>query len=114
MGKVGAEEVLALREEVEGELLDVSFRNDVEQNPIEGIFSDVLGNPEVEEELESQRKQEVCQEDHRELVVEELEVVGEESQSLRIFIKRFNISVLFLVLNILQNPIVNPCDGSAN
>ena len=114
MGKVGAEEVLALREEVEGELLYVSFRNDIEQNPIEGVFPDVLGDPEVEEELEGQRKQEVGQEDHRELVVEEFEVVGEESQSLRIFVKRVNISVFFLVLNTLQNSIINPCDGSAN
>ena len=79
MGKVGTEEILALREEVEGELLDISFRNDIEQNPIEGVFSDVLGDPEVEEELEGQRKQEICQEDHRELIVEELKVVGEES-----------------------------------
>ena len=56
MGNVGTEEVLALSEEVEGELLDISFRNDIKQNPIKGIFSDVLGNPEVEEELESQRE----------------------------------------------------------
>ena len=102
VGEVYTKEVLALPEEVEGELFYIPLVYYEEKNPIEWVFSDVLGNPVVKEEPEDEGKEEVSEEDSGKLVVEEVEVIGEEAQTLRIFVKGVNFSVLLFVFNTLQ------------
>ena len=82
MSKVNTEEVSALSEEVEGKLLNVPLINNEEEDAIEGVLPDVLRYAIVEEKPEDTGKDEVSGEGKGKFKEEEIEVVGEESQTI--------------------------------
>ena len=84
VSKVDAEEVSALSEEVESELLDVSLIDNEEEDAIEGVLPDVLRYAVVEEESEDAGKDEVSGKGKGKLEEEEVKVVGEEPQTILI------------------------------
>ena len=85
--EICAEEVFALHEEVEGKLLHIPFIDNENEDPVQRVFPDILGDPKIEEELEDEQKKKINGKDDGELVIEELKVVGEESHPLSIFLQ---------------------------
>ena len=75
VGKVGAEEVPALREEVEGKLLHVSLIDDEEEYSVERVLPNVFGDAIIEEDFEDAGHQEVCPKGKGQLEEEEIEIV---------------------------------------
>ena len=73
--KVGAEEVPALCEEVEGKLLHVPFIDDEKEYSVERVLPNILGNAVVEEDFEDAGHQEVGCEGKGQFEEEEIEVV---------------------------------------
>ena len=59
MCEVDTEEVSALSEEIEGELLNIAFIHYEQKDTIEGVLSDILRYAVVEEESEYTGKQKV-------------------------------------------------------
>ena len=84
MGEVCTKEVLALSEEKEGQLLDVSLIDYQHKYTIECIFSDVFRNSIVKQSLEGKCQHDIRQYDARELIVKEIEVISKETKSRRI------------------------------
>ena len=86
MSEIYAEEVLALSEEVEGELLNVSLVYDEDQDRVERILSNVARDSEVEEAVEGEGEEQIGQEDGWKLVEEKLKVVCEETKTIWVFV----------------------------
>jgi hypothetical protein len=84
VGEVCTKEVLALSEEKERQLLNVSLVNQKHKNTIECIFSDVFRNSIVKQSLEGKCQHDIRQYDARELIVKEVEVISKETKSRRI------------------------------
>ena len=107
----GVEEA-ALREEVEGELLDVPLEHDEDQDAVEGVLADEAGDAEVEEQSEEQREGDVEDDDSRQFEEEELQVVGEEADSVLIFLEEAGRGILLLAVQTAQHIFVGAVDST--
>jgi hypothetical protein len=79
MSESRTEKVLALFQEVESELFDVALINDEEYDTVERVFAEVATQPIVEKDFEHQGEEEVSDKQHWDLVVEEIKIVGKET-----------------------------------
>ena len=110
VGEVEAEEVPALEEEVEGELLDVPLVDQHQEQPEEGVLSEVLGDPVVEESPEDQRQKDVGDDHPGQFVVEEVEIVAEEREAVGVFLQEKGVSVVLFVVKLGLEFLVNVVD----
>ena len=113
MRKSSTEEIFALREEVEGKLLNISLVNNQDKDSIEGIFSDIPTDPIMEEKFEQKWHNDVDNRNKRELVEEELKIVGKETNSIRIFQHYLRCCVISLIVNGVENIMVEIIDWRA-
>ncbi len=61
MSKVPTVEVLALWEEIEGKLFDISFVDYEQKHQVKGVLPQILGNSVVEEQPEQDSHEKVSQ-----------------------------------------------------
>ena len=108
----GVEEA-ALREEVEGELLYIPLEQDEDQDAVEGVLADEAGDAEVEEQPEEQREGNVEDDDPRQLEEEELQVVGEETDPVLVFLEEAGRGILLLAVQTAQHVFVGAVDSLA-
>lgn len=113
MRKGSTEEIFALGEEVERKLFNISFIDNQDKYTIEGIFPDIPTDPIVEEKLEKKWHYDVDNRNKRELVEEELKIVGKETNSIRIFLHYLRFCVIFLIVDGVENIVVYIIDWGA-
>ena len=113
MLQVYTKEVSALVEEEKSKLLHIALIDDQEQNAIEGVLPDVLGDAVVEESPEDQQEDGVGQENERQLVEEKIKVVGEKTHTVLVLVQQVSLCVVMLVVDGLNHSIVGVGDSNA-
>ena len=98
MGESRTEEQTTFWEEVEGELLNISFINDQEENSIKRVFPEQLRYSVVEAGPENQGEKYVYGDNAWQLIEEKLEVIGEESDPIRVLVEKVWMRVLLLII----------------
>ena len=98
VAEIEAEEIFALWEEVECELLNIALVDYEQKNSIECVFADVLGYSVVEESLEKHQEDKVSAYHHGKLVEEEFEVIGEETHPILIFREKLRFGIIPLLV----------------
>ena len=91
-------EQAALREEVEGKLLDISFTDYQKENCVEGVLPDKFWDAVVEEKSECEREDDVNEDYSRQFEEEELQIIGEEPYPVLVFAEKVRVRVVFLVI----------------
>ena len=74
-------------------MLDIAFVDDQEEDGIEGVLSEELGDPMVEESLEEEGQEKVQESHAWQFIEEEVEVVGEEAYALVILLEELLVRV---------------------
>ena len=109
-----AEEVLALREEIEGELLGVALVDHEEDGAVEGVLPEVPADAVVEEGPEEQRQAEEDEDAAGQLVEEELQVVGEEADPVWVLLEEIRVGIVELVVSCLGQTTIYFIDRAAD
>jgi len=106
VSEVGAEKALQLAKDVEGELLDVALEGHEENDGEKGVLSEKDGHSVPKEQCEELIEHKKVEEHERQLKVQEIEVVGEEPDSVVVLGEEVAVSVVILLRELIEEIVI--------